>query len=128
MQQTGHLELPPEAYYPPKERLVSELLRQFVLGYTVVIQYSYSHCVLNMFSNIVYELFTFYVCGTGSQCDTMEASKRGDVKAVQEILMSDPSQCRTPNADGATPLMVAAMMGHFQVSTGISLFYIHYVL
>ncbi|KAK4321659.1 hypothetical protein Pmani_007552 [Petrolisthes manimaculis] len=52
----------------------------------------------------------------GSQCDIMEASRRGDVQAVQEILMSDPSQCLTPNADGATPLMVTAMMGHIQVA------------
>lgn len=55
----------------------------------------------------------------------MEASRRGDMKAVQEILMSDPSQCRTPNADGATPLMVAAMMGHIQVWTGIYLSLLH---
>lgn len=46
----------------------------------------------------------------------MDASRHGDVKAVQEILLSDPSQSQVPTADGATPLMVAAMMGHLQVA------------
>lgn len=45
----------------------------------------------------------------------MDASRRGDLKAVQEILMADPSQCQFATADGGTPLMVAAMMGHKQV-------------
>lgn len=46
----------------------------------------------------------------------MDASCRGDVKAVQEILLTDPSQCQIPTANGATPLMVAAMLGHIQVA------------
>uniref|UniRef100_A0A0P4WIN6 Uncharacterized protein n=1 Tax=Scylla olivacea TaxID=85551 RepID=A0A0P4WIN6_SCYOL len=46
----------------------------------------------------------------------MDASRRGDLKAVQEILLADPTQCQVPTADGATPLMVAAMMGHKQVA------------
>lgn len=52
---------------------------------------------------------------TGALCDIMDASRRGDLKAVQEILLADPSQCHFATADGATPLMVAAMMGHKQV-------------
>ncbi|KAG7170631.1 Ankyrin repeat and SAM domain-containing protein 6-like [Homarus americanus] len=52
----------------------------------------------------------------GALCDIMDASRRGDVKAVQEILLADPSQCQVPTADGATPLMVAAMLGHMQVA------------
>lgn len=52
----------------------------------------------------------------GALCDIMDASRRGDLKAVQEILLADPSQCQIPTADGATPLMVAAMMGHKQVA------------
>ncbi|XP_071537835.1 ankyrin repeat and SAM domain-containing protein 6-like [Panulirus ornatus] len=52
----------------------------------------------------------------GALCDIMDASFRGDIKAVQEILLTDPSQCQIPTADGATPLMVAAMLGHIQVS------------
>lgn len=52
----------------------------------------------------------------GALCDIMGASRRGDLKAVQEILLADPTQCQVPTADGATPLMVAAMMGHKQVA------------
>lgn len=46
----------------------------------------------------------------------MDASRRGDLKAVQEIILKDPSQCQFATADGATPLMVAAMMGHIEVA------------
>ncbi|XP_069181920.1 ankyrin repeat and SAM domain-containing protein 6 isoform X3 [Procambarus clarkii] len=56
---------------------------------------------------------------TGALCDIMDASRRGDVKAVQEILLTDPSQCQVPTADGATPLMVAAMLGHVQVAQAL---------
>ncbi|XP_045621418.1 ankyrin repeat and SAM domain-containing protein 6 isoform X2 [Procambarus clarkii] len=55
----------------------------------------------------------------GALCDIMDASRRGDVKAVQEILLTDPSQCQVPTADGATPLMVAAMLGHVQVAQAL---------
>lgn len=53
---------------------------------------------------------------SGALCDIMDASRRGDLKAVQEILLADPTQCQVPTTDGATPLMVAAMMGHKQVA------------
>ena len=46
----------------------------------------------------------------------MEAVWRGDLKAVQEILSCDPSQSQIVTADGATPLMVAAMFGHCQIA------------
>ncbi|KAG0726574.1 Ankyrin repeat and SAM domain-containing protein 6 [Chionoecetes opilio] len=59
---------------------------------------------------------TSYHKKKGALRDIMGASRRGDLKAVQEILLADPSQCQAPTADGATPLMVAAMMGHKQVA------------
>ncbi|KAK8750230.1 hypothetical protein OTU49_015326, partial [Cherax quadricarinatus] len=55
----------------------------------------------------------------GALCDIMEASHRGDVKEVQEILLADPSQCQVTTADGATPLMVAAMLGHIHVAQAL---------
>lgn len=58
---------------------------------------------------------TLSLMTAGALCDIMDASRRGDLKAVQEILLADPNQCQFATADGATPLMVAAMMGHKQV-------------
>ena len=63
-------------------------------------------------SNLQYQI----LLTSGALCDIMDASRRGDLKAVQEILLADPTQCQVPTTDGATPLMVAAMMGHKQVA------------
>ncbi|XP_069995120.1 ankyrin repeat and SAM domain-containing protein 6 isoform X1 [Penaeus vannamei] len=52
----------------------------------------------------------------GALCDIMDAAHRGDMQALTEILMADPGQCHTTTPDGATPLMVAAMLGHRQVA------------
>ncbi|KAK7080291.1 hypothetical protein SK128_003272 [Halocaridina rubra] len=52
----------------------------------------------------------------GAGYDIMEAARRGDVKSLQEILLTDPSQSKIVTADGATPLMVSAMFGHIQAA------------
>ncbi|XP_076068299.1 ankyrin repeat and SAM domain-containing protein 6-like [Oratosquilla oratoria] len=48
--------------------------------------------------------------------DVMQAARHGNTEAVREILYTEPGQCHTTTSDGATPLMVAAMMGHRDVA------------
>ncbi|XP_066989494.1 ankyrin repeat and SAM domain-containing protein 6-like [Macrobrachium rosenbergii] len=52
----------------------------------------------------------------GAGYDLMEAVRNGDLKSAQEILIADPGQSQITASDGATPLMIAAMFGHYQIA------------
>ena len=42
--------------------------------------------------------------------------RSGDIKLVQHILDADPKQCNKLSPEGATPLMIAAMMGRGDIA------------
>lgn len=43
-------------------------------------------------------------------------SLTGDEELVKQILEEDPDQCNVTSKDGATPLMIAALMGHLTIA------------
>ncbi|XP_071784803.1 ankyrin repeat and SAM domain-containing protein 6-like [Asterias amurensis] len=46
----------------------------------------------------------------------IEATESGDIKRVQHILDSKPKQCNKLSPEGATPLMIAAMIGRGDIA------------
>eukprot|EP00057_Strongylocentrotus_purpuratus_P007338 XP_011661812.1 PREDICTED: ankyrin repeat and SAM domain-containing protein 6 [Strongylocentrotus purpuratus] len=51
-----------------------------------------------------------------SESQIIEATEQGDLKLVQRILDKDPMQSNYTSVDGATPLMIAAMLGRRDIA------------
>jgi len=47
--------------------------------------------------------------------DIITAARNGDLASVKAVLQGDPGQIHVTNANGSTPLIVAASVGHLQV-------------
>ncbi|XP_065913290.1 ankyrin repeat and SAM domain-containing protein 6-like isoform X2 [Dysidea avara] len=52
---------------------------------------------------------------SGAQVDLFEASKQGNIIAVDDIVSANKQAVHVVDKDGATPLMFAAMRGHVEV-------------